>query len=155
MSINGGGPRVKYLYLHFKVCGVFSPPPKPGDGVQTNGVEIRSVSLIHSLFKGIFSFELGLRLASTLMIHGASVEPQSPCSRSLLNVSTSSNLSKVSPPKRLMRQNVTTETVSWHEQWERRLLQGQRKQKRRGKKKTFQKAVLEIPGVVSWPRPSP
>lgn len=149
MSINGGRPPVKYLNLHFKVCGVFSP--KPRDGVQTNSVEIRSVSLIHSLFKGIFSFELGLRLAPTLMIHGASVEPQSLCSRSFLNVSTSSNLSRVSPSKRLMRQNVTTGTVSWHEQWERRLLQGQRKQKRRKKrpfKRRFWKSGELFPGRV-------
>lgn len=64
--------RAQVKYLHCIPKSIF----KHRDTVETYRIKIRSLLLIHSLFKGIFRFELELRFASTLMIQEASVGPQ-------------------------------------------------------------------------------
>ncbi len=49
-------------------------------------IKIRSLVLIHSLFKGIFSFELALRFASSLVIQEASICPQILYCRGFLKI---------------------------------------------------------------------
>lgn len=142
MSSNGGRPRVKYLYLHFKVCGFFSPQTWEWSANKRRG---NQVSLANSF---IIQRDLQLWIRTEVRIHIN--DPRSFCwtAESLLpelpQHITSFNLSKVSPPKKLMWQNVTTETVSWHEQWERRLLLSQLKQKK--EKGDLSKGGLGNPG---------
>lgn len=64
--------RAQVKYLHCIPKSIF----KHRDAVETYRIKIRSLLLIHSLFKGISRFELELRFASTLMIQEASVGPQ-------------------------------------------------------------------------------
>lgn len=119
------------------------------------GWKIRSVSLIHSLFKGIFSFELELRFTSTVMIHETSAGPQSLYDRAFLNIkngqrhreetSVSSKFIKSLPPKK-----ISWCGKMWQAQW---VDMNSNKASTRQKKKDLTRGILKtsqelFPGCV-------
>lgn len=75
----------------------------------TYRAKIRSLMLIHSLFKGIFSFELALRFASSLANQEASVGPEILYSREFLKNKHSRNIKRKRKP---LPNSPASETVS-------------------------------------------